>query len=67
MKKLLDLITDEVTEAFVIAGYDGKYGKEILWEIIQIGIRKHKVQFWRESSYNVRWWMAWRKRMGRNV
>ena len=30
MKKLLDLITDEVTEAFVIAGYDGKYGKATL-------------------------------------
>ena len=30
MKKLLDLITNEVTEAFVIAGYDGKYGRVTL-------------------------------------
>ena len=27
MKKILDLITEEVTKAFVQAGYEEKYGK----------------------------------------
>lgn len=30
MKKILDLITDEVTKAFVESGYDAKYGKVTL-------------------------------------
>lgn len=30
MKKILDLITDEVTQAFVSCGYDSKYGKVTL-------------------------------------
>ncbi len=30
MKKIIDLITDEVTKAFVDAGYDAKYGKVTL-------------------------------------
>ena len=30
MKKILDLITDEVTKAFTDCGYDAKYGKVIL-------------------------------------
>ena len=30
MKKLIELITDEVTKAFVEAGYDEKYGKVTL-------------------------------------
>ena len=30
MKKILDLITDEVTKAFTDCGYDAKYGKVTL-------------------------------------
>ena len=30
MNKLIDIITDEVTKAFVAAGYDAKYGKVTL-------------------------------------
>lgn len=30
MKKILDLITGEVTQAFVDCGYDAKYGKVTL-------------------------------------
>ena len=30
MKKILDIISEEVTNAFVTAGYDSKYGKVTL-------------------------------------
>ena len=42
MKKILDLITGEVTQAFVDCGYDAKYGKVTFRErhVFHGGIRK---------------------------
>ena len=48
MKKILDLITGEVTQAFVDCGYDAKYGK-VTFPIDRISVNISATERWRRQ------------------
>ena len=60
MKKILDLITDEVTKAFTECGYDAKYAK------VTLSNRPDLCEYQRQEGRGGRYCdlSAWRKRTG---
>ena len=55
MKKLINLISEEVTKAFVSAGYDEKYGKVTHFQTDRTFVSSSVTEQWqRQKSISVR-------------